>query len=126
MNFNLLIYSIVTCTAIFLGYSLYYLIKNGYFSNIKIETTSNNKNVAYRKITKLSLIPSTQLNGDLSPYSIYESKYEEMYLFHGREIAEFRVTEVEVWDTITSFEAAALHANDINEIILTILSYIHP
>jgi len=137
MNYNLLICSIVICTAFFLGYSLYCLIKNSYLSknitattnnssNIKIETISNNKNVAYRNITKISLIPSSELNGDLSAYTIYELKFEEMYLIYGPEIVDFRVTEEEVWDTVTSFDAAALYANDINEIILTILSYIHP
>src|SRR6267142_2673371 len=83
MNYNLLICSIVICTAFFLGYSLYCLIKNSYLSknitattnnssNIKIETISNHKNVSYRNITKISLIPSSELNGDLSAYTIYE------------------------------------------------------
>jgi|HubBroStandDraft_3_1064219.scaffolds.fasta_scaffold00485_7 hypothetical protein len=136
-NYNLLICSIVICTAIFVGYFLYCLIKNSYLSknitattnnssSTKIETISNNKNVTYRYITKISLIPSSELNGDLSAYTIYELKFEEMYLVYGREIVSFRVTEEEVWDTITSFEPPALYANDINEIILTILSYIHP
>jgi hypothetical protein len=106
-NYKFLICSIVICSAFILGYSLYCLIKNSYLSknitattnnssNIKIETISNNKKVAYRNITKISLIPSSELNGDLSAYTIYELKFEEMYLVYGREIVAFRVTEVEV------------------------------
>jgi hypothetical protein len=49
-----------------------------------------------------------------------------MYLNYSPELSAFRVTETEVWDTIRSFEVTALYSNDINEIILTILSYIHP
>lgn len=105
MNYNLLIYSIVICTAFFLGYCLYCLIKKNYFSknittttnnssNMKIET--NNKNVVYKKITKISLIPSSEFNGDFSSYTIYELKFEEMYLVYGREIVQYRVTEAEV------------------------------
>jgi len=137
MNYNLLFYSIVICTAFFVGYSLYCLIKNDYFStnikattdnssNIKIETISNNKNVAYRNITKISLIPSSELSREVSANTIYELKFEEMYLNYSPELSAFRVTETEVWDTIRSFEVTALYSNDINEIILTILSYIHP
>lgn len=134
MNYNFLFYSTVICTAFFLVYCLYYLIKNNYLSkkistttnnssNIRIET--NNKNIVYRKITKFSLIPSSGVNGDLSPDSIYEAKFNEICTVYSQELVEFRVTEVEVWDTITSFEAAALYAPDVNEIIITILSYIH-
>jgi hypothetical protein len=105
MIYNLLFYSIIICTAFFFSYCLYYLIKNNYLSknitattknssNTKIE--ANNKNVAYKNITKISLIPSSELNGNLSASSIYESKFEEMYQEYAEEIAEFRVTEAEV------------------------------
>ena len=107
MNYNLLFYSIVICTAFFVGYSLYCLIKNDYFStnikattenssNIKIETISNNKNVAYRNITKISLIPSSELSREVSANTIYELKFEEMYLNYSPELSAFRVTETEV------------------------------
>ena len=87
MTNHLLFYSIVICTAFFLSYCLYCLIKKSSLSknitattnnssNKKIET--NNKNVAYRNITKISLIPSSELNGDLSADSIYELKLEEI------------------------------------------------
>jgi hypothetical protein len=136
INYNSLIYIAVTCTVIFLGYFLYNLIKINYFSkntvvttnnssNIKVETISDNKSVVYRNITKFSLIPFSEWNGNVSTYTIHELKFEEITLFYGPELSAFRVTEAEVWDTISSFEAAALYANDINEIILTILSYIH-
>jgi hypothetical protein len=136
MNYNPLIYIVVTCTAFLLSYFLYNLIKNNYFSNIievttnnssniKVETISDSKNVIYRNIKILSLSPLSQWSGDMSTYTIHELKFEEITLFYSRELTAFRVTEAEVWDTISSFEAAALYANDINEIIITILSYIH-
>nr|WRO45333.1 hypothetical protein [Russula virescens] len=118
LNYNLLIYVILTCTAFLLSYFLYNLIKNKSFSN--------NKGLIFRNIAKLSFIPSSQSNGTVSTYTIHQLKYQEIVTNYPRELAEFRVTNAEVWDTISSFSANALQANDINHIILTILSYIHP
>jgi len=125
MNPKFLIYGIITCIISLLGYILYCLIKKSYIST-NIEIISNKKNVAYRNITKFSLTPLWEVNGDLSGYTIHEWKFEQINLLYGPEIAAFRVTPAEVWDTISSFEAAALQASDINETIITILSYIHP
>jgi hypothetical protein len=52
-------------------------------------------------------------------------KFQEIKTLYGPQIAEFRVTDTELWDVIRGFDAAALYANDINEIIVTIVSYIH-
>lgn len=42
-----------------------------------------------------------------------------------RKLLNLEITETELWDVIRGFDAAALYANDINEIIVTIISYIH-
>lgn len=138
LNYNLLIYVVITCAAILLSYFLYNLIKknilskkivvlNNNSSNLKAESLSNNKKAAYRYIVKFSSIPTSNLNGNENEptYTIYEIKYEEITTEYAEDLAEFKVTDEEVWDTINSFEEAELYANDVNDIILTILSYIH-
>lgn len=127
INYNFWIYVILTCIAFLLSYFLYNFIKIKYFSNKKVDTTSNTKNLLDRNIVKLSMIPSSQsqTNGTVSTQRIHELKYDEIVTTYPQELAEFRVTNTEVWDTISSFSADALQANDINQIILTILSYIH-
>ena len=127
INYNFWIYVILTCIAFLLSYFLYNFIKIKYFSNKKVDTTSNTKNLLDRNIVKLSMIPSSQsqTNGTVSTQRIHELKYDEIVTTYPQELAEFRVTNAEVWDTISSFSADALQANDINQIILTILSYIH-
>jgi hypothetical protein len=136
LNLKFLIY----CTLIFLicllAYIFYCLIKKNFFSknietitnnstNIKTENISDSKGVLYRNILKISSIPVATSNGNTPTPTIHELKFQEIKTLYGPQIAEFRVTDTELWDVIRGFDAAALYANDINEIIVTIVSYIH-
>jgi hypothetical protein len=81
-----------------LSYFLYNFIKIKYFSNKKVDTTSNTKNLLDRNIVKLSMIPSSQsqTNGTVSTQRIHELKYDEIVTTYPQELAEFRVTNAEV------------------------------
>ena len=134
-NFKFLLISSIVSLVCLLAYILYCLIRKNYFSK-NIETITNNstnintgtnsdKGLIYRNIIKLSSIPVAASNGNTPTPTIHELKFQEIKTLYAPLIAEFRVTDTELWDVIRGFDATALYANDINEIIVTIISYIH-
>jgi hypothetical protein len=136
LNLKNLIYCSLISLVCLLAYIIYCLIKKIFFSknietitnnstNIKTENISDSKGVVYRNIIKFSSIPVATSNGNTPTPTIHELKFQEIKTLYGPQIAEFRVTDTELWDVIRGFDAAALYANDINEIIVTIVSYIH-
>jgi hypothetical protein len=136
LNLKILIYCSLISLVCLLAYIIYCLIKKIFFSknietitnnstNIKTENISDSKGVVYRNIIKFSSIPVATSNGNTPTPTIHELKFQEIKTLYGPQIAEFRVTDTELWDVIRGFDAAALYANDINEIIVTIVSYIH-
>jgi hypothetical protein len=137
---NLLLIILIYFSLIFLvcllDYIFYCLNKKNSFSknietitnnstNIKTENISDSKGLVYRNIIKFSSIPAATSNGNTPTPTIHELKFQEIKTLYGSQIAEFRVTDTELWNVIRGFDAAALQANDINEIIVTIVSYIH-
>ena len=137
LNLKFLIYCTVFSLVGLLAYILYCLIKKNSSSknietitnnstNIKTETISKSKGVLYRNIIKFASIPVAASNGNTPRLTIHQLKFQEIKTLYGQQITEFRVTDTELWDVIRGFDAAALYANDINEIIVTIVSYIHP
>ena len=136
LNLKFLIYCIIFSLVSFLTYILYCLIKKIFFSknkktitnnstNIKTEKISNSKGLLYRNIIKFASIPVAASNGNTPRLTIHQLKFQEIKTLYGQQLAEFRVTDPELWDIIRGFDAAALQANDINQIIVTIVSYIH-
>jgi len=144
LNLKFLIYCSLISLVCLLAYIIYCLIKiktkfcfffvvfsknietiTNNSTNIKTENISDSKGVVYRNIIKFSSIPVATSNGNTPTPTIHELKFQEIKTLYGPQIAEFRVTDTELWDVIRGFDAAALYANDINEIIVTIVSYIH-
>jgi len=136
LNLKILIYCSLISLVCLLAYIIYCLIKKFFFSknietitnnstNIKTENISDSKGVVYRNIIKFASIPVATSNGNTPTPTIHELKFQEIKTLYGPQIAEFRVIDTELWDVIRGFDAAALYANDINEIIVTIVSYIH-
>jgi hypothetical protein len=127
LNLKFLIYctliSLVCLLAYFFSKNIETITKNS--TNINTENISESKGVLYRNIIKFSSIPVATSNGNTPTPTIHELKFQEIKTLYGPQIAEFRVTDTELWDVIRGFDAAALYANDINEIIVTIVSYIH-
>jgi hypothetical protein len=117
LNLKFLIYCILISLVCLLAYILYCLIKKNSFSK--------NKGVLYRNIIKFASIPVAASNGNTPRLTIHQLKFQEIKTLYGQQLAEFRVTDPELWDIIRGFDAVALQANDINQIIVTIVSYIH-
>lgn len=136
LNLKILTYCIIFSLVSLLAYILYCLIKKIFFSkniktitnnstDIKKEKISNSKGVLYRNIIKFASIPVAASNGNTPRLTIHQLKFQEIKTLYGQQLAEFRVTDTELWDIIRGFDAVALQANDINQIIVTIVSYIH-
>lgn len=136
LNLKILIYCILFSLVSLLAYILYSLIKKICFSkniktitnnstDIKTEKISNRKSVFFRNIIKFASIPVATSNGNTPRLTIHQLKFQEIKTVYGQQLAEFRVTDTELWDIIRGFDAVALQANDINQIIVTIVSYIH-
>jgi hypothetical protein len=56
---------------------------------------------------------------------IQEEKFQEINNQYASEMTEFSITHAELREIIDSFPETELYANDINELIVTIMSYYH-